>query len=58
MHELTTGIKHAALSPLAAPLVALSWFSVCLLVAGTGLIVLACRLSQIALQAALQIVRA
>lgn len=58
MHELTLGLKHTALSPLAAPLIALSWLSVCVLVAGTGLVVLVGRLIQISLNAVLQIMRA
>ena len=64
MHELTIGIKHTvmsphtAVSPLTAFFVALSWLSVCLLVLGTGLIVLVSRLIQISLDAVLQIVRA
>ena len=61
MHEITMDVKHT-LSPLAAPLIALmialSWLSVCLLVAGTGLVVLVSLLAQSVLQTTQQIVRA
>ncbi len=58
MNELTGDMKYTLLTPL----VALSWLSVCLLVAGTGLVVFVRRfcqqLFQISRHALLQIVRA
>lgn len=54
IHELTLDIKTTLLTPL----VALSWLSVCLLVAGTGLVVFTRRILQTFQHALLQIVRA
>ncbi len=54
MYELTIDFK----STLLTPLVALSWLSVCLLVAGTGLVVFVRRFFQISRYALLQLVRA
>lgn len=54
MHALTIDIKNTLITPL----VALSWLSVCLLVAGTGLIVFVRRIFQISRHTLLQIVRA
>lgn len=63
MYELTMDIKAIDFkNTLLTPLVALSWLSVCLLVAGTGLVVFVRRffqqLFQISRHALLQIVRA
>ena len=54
MHALTIDIRNT----LVTPLIALSWLSVCLLVAGTGLVVFVRRIFQISRHALLQIMRA
>ncbi len=54
MHALTIDIRNT----LVPPLIALSWLSVCLLVAGTGLVVFICRSFQSSRHALLQIMRA